>query len=143
MSVVTEKQGFAAMFQFLDDYYMRTKSDEIGALLGAMSMLEDGSTADAAIAYDWRKAVGHVLNCQEAGPPEQMLTEQQAYASMLQFLKHPYMVTDSEEMVGLLRTMSELANGLPADPAISGYWKTAFEYAVNGGEAGKLVLGKR
>jgi len=61
---------------------------------------------------------------------------------MLHFLKSPYMVTDSAEMAGLLETMSALADGLPADPAVSGYWRRAVEYALGGGEAGKLELNK-
>ena len=54
MIVLTQKQGYAAMFQFLEDYWMRTKSDEMGGLLGAMSLLANGSPADAAMAHDWR-----------------------------------------------------------------------------------------
>ena len=143
MIVLTQKQGYAAMFQFLEDYWMRTKSDEMGGLLGAMSLLANGSPADAAMAHDWRRAVEYALNGVEVGILELMLTEQQTYAAMLQFLHHWYVPPNSDEITGLLGTMSVLADGLPADPPINGYWRKAFEYAVNGGEAGKLVLGKR
>ena len=41
------------MFEFLVSLYQRTKSDELGALLGSMSLLEDGATADPAIWQEW------------------------------------------------------------------------------------------
>ena len=67
MSILTDKQAYAAMFRYLEDLYARTRSDEIGGLLGAMSMVPDGLPADPAIADDWRAAVEYVLNGGEAG----------------------------------------------------------------------------
>jgi hypothetical protein len=58
---MTDKQAFAAMFNFLKDLYSHTQSDDLGALLGAMSILEDGSTADPAVWSDWEKAVRSAL----------------------------------------------------------------------------------
>ncbi len=34
------------MVSFLEHYYEQTKSDEIGALLGSLQLLDDGITAD-------------------------------------------------------------------------------------------------
>jgi hypothetical protein len=48
---------------------MRTKSDELGGLLGGMSILEDGSTADPAIVNDWREAVEYAL---KGGKPDSL-----------------------------------------------------------------------
>ena len=58
---LTEKEAFLAMYSFLDEYCQITKADEIGALLGSMSLLADGGTADPAIEQDWKKAVEMVL----------------------------------------------------------------------------------
>jgi|HubBroStandDraft_6_1064221.scaffolds.fasta_scaffold3612722_1 hypothetical protein len=54
---LTLKQGFLAMYAFLDGFYSRTKSDDVGGLLGDMSFLADGSTADGAAWSDWLEAV--------------------------------------------------------------------------------------
>ncbi len=54
---LTEKQAFLAMVSFLEDYYEQTKSDEIGALLGSLQLLDDGVTADPAMWDDWLKIV--------------------------------------------------------------------------------------
>ena len=42
MRKLTEEQAYLAMYSFLSDYYDTTNSDEIGGLLGSMSLLEDG-----------------------------------------------------------------------------------------------------
>jgi hypothetical protein len=70
MTLLTEKQAYAAMFRFLDQLYLRTKPDGLGGWLGAMSLLPDGSTSDAAMDHDWRKAIKFVMNGGEAGKLE-------------------------------------------------------------------------
>ncbi len=65
--MMTDNQAYAAMFRFLEEYWKRGKSDDIGGLLSSMSMLQDGSTADPAIANDWRQAVDFALKGGKAG----------------------------------------------------------------------------
>ena len=55
------------MFHFLEEYWKRTHSVEIGDLLSFMSLLPDGSTADPAILGDWQKAVEYALTGGKAG----------------------------------------------------------------------------
>jgi len=52
-----ERAAYQKMMAFLDRYYDLTHTDEIGALLGSMRLLEDGKTADPAIWDDWIEAV--------------------------------------------------------------------------------------
>jgi len=54
---LTPRQAYLAMFAFLDGYWRRGKSEEIGALLGALSLLENDRPADPALAADWDDAV--------------------------------------------------------------------------------------
>lgn len=54
---LTTRDAYAAMFAFLEEIYRRTESDDLGALLGGMSLLEDGGTADPAYWVDWQAAV--------------------------------------------------------------------------------------
>lgn len=60
--ILTKKEAYLAMHSFLESYYEMTQSDEIGGLLGSMSLLEDGNPADAAYIDDWDLAVKKVLN---------------------------------------------------------------------------------
>jgi hypothetical protein len=45
------------MFAFLKQYWERGSSEEIASLLGSMSLLADGGSADPAQLSDWNKAV--------------------------------------------------------------------------------------
>ncbi len=68
MSDLTVKQAFQAMVLFLEGFYERTQSDDVGALLGDLLILEDGSTADPAAWDDWLNSVGKVLEGHTASP---------------------------------------------------------------------------
>jgi hypothetical protein len=57
MAELKEKQAYLAMFAFLEAHYARTGSDDIGSLLGDLSLLPDGGPADPAVTDDWSKAV--------------------------------------------------------------------------------------
>ena len=54
---LTVRDAYAAMFAFLEGLYRRTKSDDLGTLLGGMSLLEDGGTADLAYWAEWKTAI--------------------------------------------------------------------------------------
>lgn len=67
--LLTPRQAYLAMFEFLRQYHLRglSESAEIGGLLGGLSLLADGQPADPAYASDWAAAVGAVLAA-EASP---------------------------------------------------------------------------
>lgn len=58
---LTELQAFNAMSKFLEGYYERTSSDDVGSLLSDMQILGDGDTADPAAWEDWIESVNDVL----------------------------------------------------------------------------------
>ncbi len=47
--------GYLAFYGLLDGLYAVTQSDEIASLLGEMSLLADGISADAAAWDDWKR----------------------------------------------------------------------------------------
>lgn len=57
MIYLDTKTAYLAMYQFLDSYYQATQSDDVGGLLGSLSLLQDGSSADPAMWQDWLEAV--------------------------------------------------------------------------------------
>jgi hypothetical protein len=61
MENLDPKSAYKAMFLFLQKYYRETKSDDVGGLLGGMSFLPQGGTADPASWNDWIKCVQSVL----------------------------------------------------------------------------------
>jgi len=54
---ITVEQGYRAMLLFLDEYFQLTRADEIGALLGGLSLTEDGKSMDPAMWDEWVSAV--------------------------------------------------------------------------------------
>jgi hypothetical protein len=54
---ISLREAYLAMFEFLDGLYQRTKSDALGSLLGDLSLLPDGKTADPAAWGDWLRCV--------------------------------------------------------------------------------------
>jgi hypothetical protein len=55
--VLTTKQAYAAMFDFIEQVFRRTNADSLGSLLGDMSTMSDGLPADSAIAEEWECSV--------------------------------------------------------------------------------------
>lgn len=54
---ITVKTAYAAMYSYLERLYKMTKADELGGMLGSMSLLPDGQPADPAAWSDWLLAV--------------------------------------------------------------------------------------
>jgi hypothetical protein len=53
MEKLTPTEAFQVMLLFLETYYEQTQSDDIGALLGSLQLLEDGKPADPAMWQVW------------------------------------------------------------------------------------------
>lgn len=60
-TMLTVRQAYLVMFEFLRQHYERGPTDEIGGLLGSLSLLPDGQPADAAVQSDFDKAVAAVI----------------------------------------------------------------------------------
>ncbi|MEP1921417.1 MAG: hypothetical protein ABJJ43_00190 [Ekhidna sp.] len=60
--ILTEKEAYLAMFSFLEDYYLRTKSDEIGSILSGMCLMNDGEPMDAAYWEEWEQSIQKALS---------------------------------------------------------------------------------
>jgi hypothetical protein len=57
---LNEMDAYLATFEFLVLLYERTRSDDLGGILGSMSLLEDGMTADPSMWQDWIECVNKV-----------------------------------------------------------------------------------
>ncbi len=60
MTDLTKIEAYLAMYSFLEHEYEMTNSDDIGGLLGGMSLLQEGGTADPAAMQDWEEAIKKV-----------------------------------------------------------------------------------
>jgi hypothetical protein len=64
---LTARQAFMAMHCFLERYYQATHSDDVGGLLGGLSLLSGGSPADPAYQQEWLESVEKVIAAEETG----------------------------------------------------------------------------
>ena len=57
------KEAFMAMQIFLEKYYEKTNSDDVGSLLGELSfdIWEEGSTGDPACWREWIQCIEKVI----------------------------------------------------------------------------------
>jgi hypothetical protein len=77
-------EGYRIMFCFLDTYYWENKSDELGDLLGSMSLLPGNIPADSANKEDWEVAVSETLD--QMG--YEVLSSDTVYFAMIVFLRN-------------------------------------------------------
>ena len=64
---VTVRQAYLGMFEYLRRYYERGKSDEIGSMLGELSLLQDEGSADPAAMADFRSSIEAVIRAESEG----------------------------------------------------------------------------
>lgn len=58
---LTQDQAYLAMYAFLDKQFS-LGCEELGGILGSMSLLADGCPADQAFAREWKDAVAAALS---------------------------------------------------------------------------------
>jgi hypothetical protein len=64
--------------------------------------------------------------------PMRPLTAQEAYIAMHKYLEHLYALTNSDDLAGLLGSMSLLPDGHPADPAVWIDWTRIVQEVIEG-----------
>ena len=55
--LLNELEAFKAMFSFLENYYEQTQADDIGTLLGSLTLLEDNRPIDSGMWEEWLEAI--------------------------------------------------------------------------------------
>jgi hypothetical protein len=53
---LTFREAYAATYAFLLELHERFGFDQLGGILGSMSLLEDGGSVDPAVWSDWQRA---------------------------------------------------------------------------------------
>ena len=64
---LTLDEAYDAVIDYLDAYYEKTKSDDIGSLLSGMVLLSDGRPADNAALDDWNQSVCKIKRIKNVG----------------------------------------------------------------------------
>lgn len=101
-NILSILQAYRAMQFFLEDYYDKTHSNDLGSLLGGMQLFPEGGTFDPAMWNEWQKSVGKNKN----------LTILDAFDSMQKFLKIYYNYINSDEIKELIDLMNPSKDGI-------------------------------
>jgi hypothetical protein len=104
---VTNLQAFNIMKQYLNSFYHKTKSDDIGSLLGDIWLLEDGLTADPAAWEDWVDSIKSII---PGFKNHDQLTLEQAFLSARKFLEGYYERTSSSDTAVIIANMKTLSS---------------------------------
>lgn len=96
-NILSVMQAYIAMQFFLENYYNKTRSSDLGSLLGSMQLLDDGSTFDAAIWNEWLKSVNN----------KNKLNILDALSAMQKFLKIYCNYVDSLDIKNLLKIIDD------------------------------------
>ncbi|MBP6870359.1 hypothetical protein KBC04_05725 [Candidatus Babeliales bacterium] len=82
---LTTEQSFNVMYEFLDIYFLQNRSGDLATILGGMSFLQDGGTADPAMWGMWIESIDNICKKQNL-KNDGMLTNFQAFVAMMEFL---------------------------------------------------------
>jgi len=76
------KQAYLAMINMLDAYYWETKCNDLGAMLGFMSIniFEGDEPTDPAVWITWKECIGNIIH-------GKTLSLEQAFQSSVAFLR--------------------------------------------------------
>lgn len=117
------------MFYFLDAYYWKNKSDELGGLLGSMSLLLDNTPADPAYEKDWEIAVSQIVGQSNFDD----LSADTVYRAMIAFLRN-------WSDLGTDGTISRLCEDLEKSNPKSGGWLDAVKIVMQGNDDPYQIL---
>jgi len=122
-------EGYRIMFCFLDAYYWKNESDELGDLLSSMSLLSDNIPADSANKKDWEIAVAEILGQKEGD----VLSSDTVYLAMIIFL-------GNWASLGTDGTISALCEDLEKSSSKSNEWLDAVKTVMEGNDDPYLHL---
>ena len=117
---LTELQAFHAMRKFLDIFYYKTRSDDVGSLLGDLQLFPEGGTFDPAAWEEWQESVANILKTKQSEVKN--LSELEALQAMRKFLQIFYENTSSED-VSLILKDTQISPDGKTDPSTWQNWK--------------------
>ncbi|HBS48128.1 TPA: hypothetical protein DEO28_03525 [Candidatus Dependentiae bacterium] len=118
------KEAYNAMVDFLDKYYEKIHSDNVGSFLGCLVLLNDGMPVDIALWEDWIDSVNKMKKQYKKNEENEPInfTFTQSYEIAEDFLNEYYKRTNSayEDFGNLIKGMTLLENGKSINPE---YWE--------------------
>ena len=122
---ISTREAFDAMRLFLEEFYNRTDSDDVGSLLGGIQFCDDNTTMDPAAWDDWLNCIMHET-CVGGN-----LSYLEALKSMICFLENYYEQTSSDDVGDILGGLLILEDGRTTDPSAWDRWMDCVNKVMN------------
>lgn len=116
--MLTIKEGYKTMYLFLELYYKKTSSDDIGSLLGCMSFLQNERTADLALWEDWMDAI----NTLQVKPVKDELSVAEAFEAMRFYFESYQARGSSDDIASILNDMHYSSDRTTVNPETWNIW---------------------
>jgi hypothetical protein len=129
-ALLIKSQAFAAMQYFLNQYYQKTLTEDLGGICSCLMLLHDGKPADPAFEEDWLESAKVIIPTYHE---DMLITVPQAYAITKEFLQLYCRIGFSQEVQQLLDRMAEDKSGYSVDIEIRKLWDESIELAIKNG----------
>ena len=128
---ITQLQGFNAVSMLFDIYYVETLSDDLGGILGSMSFLSDGSTADQAMWEVWVEFLDKILE-ERSVIDRDYINPIYAFLAIKPFLEYFFGVEDlSLEISFFIQNAKNAAEQKLVDPFLWKIWLKCINDALS------------
>ncbi len=119
---LTKVQAFNAVSMLLDIYYIETLSDDLGGILGSMSFLQDGGTADPAMWEVWVEFLNKILN-EKKVQNQNYIDPLYAFLAIRPFLEYFFGTEDlSKEIDFFIKNVNLASENKAIDPILLKIW---------------------
>ncbi len=135
MTDLTIKEAYLAMYQFMATIIRRDGNEEFLHMIGGMSFLQDGSTADLGMWHLWKQAIGRI-----GRSLTDHLTVEEAHAAMCSFLEHWNSLGPDEDMTRILPRMHTKSSNQQRDEGLWADWIEAVQAAKSNQVVAELKL---
>lgn len=119
MYKLTILQAYNAMQFFLENYYTKTQSDDLGSLLSGMQLFSEGETFDPAMWGEWLRGL----------EPNKDITILDAFEAMRKFLEDYYSYIESDDIKILLDLLRPSKEG-SFDRIVWSQWLNAIQQTL-------------
>jgi len=134
---LTQLQAFRAMIKFLDNYYEKKPSDDLGLLLGEMQLQDDNKPADSATWSYWIDSINkvtHQTNNQQNNASIDLhntLSSLEIFKAMIDFLEVYRDQIKSDDIQVILNDLLLSSNNKIMNTMTKHKWLESVNYILN------------
>jgi len=127
---LTQLQSYNIVYKLLNNYYDKTKDEDMMSLLPSMLFWNEQSTADPAIWGEWLEAINN----------KKKLTKEEAFDGMIKFLEIYYMLAPYSYVKTLLSNMYSAKDCNDSRIPVVKQWNTHLKEVLQEPKGSRMYL---